>query len=86
MANLRRIRQGWYARYIIPRSRWADFGGKREVVRTLQTRDLVEARSRRLKAMEAIEACQSALNWDPRSARKRDPLVRCVEGAFRRGS
>ena len=30
--------------------------------------------------------CQSALNWDPRSARKRDPLVRCVEGAFRRGS
>lgn len=63
MANLRRISQGWYARYIIPRSRWADFGGKREVVRTLQTRDLVEARSRRLKAMEAIEACQSALNW-----------------------
>ncbi|MDT8275740.1 acyl-CoA dehydrogenase family protein, partial [Roseomonas mucosa] len=33
-------------------------------------------------AMGAV--CQSALNWDPRSARKRDPLVRCVEGAFRR--
>lgn len=70
MANLRRISQGWYARYIIPRSRWADFGGKREVVRTLQTRDLVEARSRRLKAMEAIEA---ELNADL-LARKLPPL------------
>ena len=30
-----------------------------------------------------LAVCQSALNWDPRSARKRDPLVRCVEGAFR---
>ncbi|BFL65735.1 Nitrilotriacetate monooxygenase component A (plasmid) [Roseomonas mucosa] len=36
--------------------------------------------------LDDAQACQSALNWDPRSARKRDPLVRCVEGAFRRGS
>ena len=36
--------------------------------------------------MRSEHGCQSALNWDPRLARKRDPLVRCVEGAFRRGS
>ena len=36
--------------------------------------------------LAGLLGCQSALNWDPRSARKRDPLVRCVEGAFRRGS
>lgn len=54
MANLRRIGLTYYVRFIIPKDRWQDFDGKREVVRTLQTRDLKEARRRRAKALAAI--------------------------------
>ena len=56
MANLRRIGMTYYVRFIIPKDRWDDCEGKREVVRTLQTRDLKEARKRRSHALEAIKA------------------------------
>ena len=56
MANLRRIGMTYYVRFIIPKDRWDDCEGKREVVRTLQTRDLKEARKRRFHALEAIKA------------------------------
>ncbi len=58
--NLRRNGLTWYARFTIPKDRWPDFGGKREVVRTLETRDLKEARQRRSGALRAIEAALSA--------------------------
>ena len=55
MANLKRIGLTYYARFIIPKDRWQDCG-KREVVRTLQTRDLKEARRRRAAALAAMQA------------------------------
>ncbi len=55
MANLKRIGLTYFARFIIPKDRWQDCG-KREVVRTLQTRDLKEARRRRAAALTAIQA------------------------------
>ena len=55
MRNLRRIGQTLYVRFTIPKDRWADCG-KREEVRTLQTRDLKEARKRRDTALAAIRA------------------------------
>lgn len=70
MANLRRIGLTYYVRFIIPKDRWQDFGGKREVVRTLETRDLKEARRRRAKALAAI---QEQLNADL-SNRRLKPL------------
>jgi len=51
MLHLRRIGLTYYVRFIVPRDRWADCG-TREVVRTLQTRDLKEAHLRRGKALE----------------------------------
>lgn len=76
MHNLRRIGLTWYARFIVPKDRWADVGrvtgaknGKRrEVVRTLETRDLKEARKRRPAALEAI---RSDLNGRLEAARLR---------------
>ncbi len=54
MNNIRRISQTLYVRFTIPKDRWPDFGGKREVLRTLQTRDRKEALKRRGKALAAI--------------------------------
>src|SRR5260370_27917611 len=64
MHNLRRIGLTYYARFIVPRDRWADVGQvtgakngqRREVVRTLETRDLKEAHKRRPAALEAIRS------------------------------
>ena len=51
--NLKRIGLTWYVRFTVPMARRLDCGCS-EVVRTLQTRDIKEARSRRLQALEAI--------------------------------
>lgn len=53
MHQIRRIGLTYYARVTIPKDRWEDVG-RREVVRTLNTRDLKEARARRRKAVAAI--------------------------------
>lgn len=53
MHGIRRIGLTYYVRFIIPKDRWEDCG-RREVVRTLDTRDLKEARSRRARALEGI--------------------------------
>ena len=68
MLHLKRIGQTYYVRLIVPRDRWVDVGRatgatpgeKREVVRTLQTRDLKEAHKRRGRALEAIRAALNA--------------------------
>jgi hypothetical protein len=54
MHQLRRIQLTYYVRVAIPKARRGDFGGKTEVVRTLQTRDHKEALARRSKAVTAI--------------------------------
>ena len=53
MAHIRRVGLTYYARFTIPKDRWHD-AGRREVVRTLQTRDLKEARKRIGPALEDI--------------------------------
>ena len=53
MSHIRRIGHTLYARFTIPKDRWADCD-RREVVRTLQTGDLKEARKRIGPALEAI--------------------------------
>lgn len=54
MSQLRRIGLTLYVRVTIPKDRWADFDGRREVVRTLQTTDLKIARQRKDGAIRAI--------------------------------
>jgi hypothetical protein len=64
MHNLIRRGNTWFARYHIPRDRWADAGKAtgaaqgvlREVVRTLRTTDRVEAKRRLTSALSAIQA------------------------------
>lgn len=64
MTNLIRRHRGYYVRFNIPRDRWADVGKAmgtpsgvlREVVRTLGTAELAEARRRRDPAIAAIRA------------------------------
>ncbi|HVY16077.1 MAG TPA: tyrosine-type recombinase/integrase [Rhodopila sp.] len=62
MQNLIRRGKTWYARLFVPRDRWADVGKamaaqtgiKREVVRTLQTPDIREAKRRLQGALAAM--------------------------------
>ncbi|MBB3883653.1 DUF6538 domain-containing protein [Acetobacter oeni] len=64
MRNLVKRGQGYYARLIIPQDRWQDAGKvmgcrsgiRREVVRTLGTRDHREAIRRREKMLETMRA------------------------------
>jgi integrase len=64
MQNLVRRGNTWFARFHIPRDRWADAGKAtgaargvlREVVRTLRTTDRVEAKRRLMSALGAIQA------------------------------
>ncbi len=64
MQNLIRPGNAWFARYFVPKDRWADAGRatdaaggiKREVVRTLATTDRALAKRRLAKALGAIEA------------------------------
>ena len=63
MQNLIRRGNTWFARFFIPRDRWADAGKalkatggvKREIVRTLGTPDIREARRRLRTAFAAIQ-------------------------------
>jgi hypothetical protein len=50
--------------------------GKREEKRSLLTRDPAEAKRRHAEAL----ACQSALDWDPLSASKRETISRLFRG------
>jgi hypothetical protein len=64
MTNLLRRGGTYYARLFLPAERWADVGRamgarggiKREVVRTLQTSDIREARGRLRTALAAMQA------------------------------
>lgn len=89
MQNLRRIGLTYYARFTIPRDRWEDCG-RHEVVRTLQTRDLREARKRRAVALESIRTGVNAdlvsrrlrplddswvPSWQPQALRLREQVL-----------
>lgn len=62
MLHLKRVGLTYFVRFIVPRDRWQDVGRvvrakngeKREVLRTLETRDLKEAHKRRGRALEEI--------------------------------
>jgi integrase len=64
MQNLLHRGHAWFARYIVPKDRWGDVGRamkapngtKREIVRTLSTTDLREAKRRLQPALAAIQA------------------------------
>ena len=62
MAHIRRVGLTYYARFTIPKDRWHD-AGRREVVRTLQTRDLKEARKRIGPALEDIRRSLDRADW-----------------------
>ena len=66
----------WYVRYIVPTA-WRDAVGRREVVRTLGTRDLDEARRKKHKVLASIIAeCQQLA--DPSAARA---IVQSIKNA-----
>lgn len=100
MTNILKRGQGYYARLTIPQDRWADVGKamgakaglKRELVRTLETRDRREALRRRDAAIEAMRAdVDAALRrarlkplsdwtaaWEVRAAERREQMRRGV--------